>query len=168
MLTVDCAALSSDGLDIKDYPVRTAAVTSSTGLASLISELDVLLVQGHELGAFVRGEAVVALAGIRLGLPDPAAQGLRVHTELAGQALDLRLRVGGPHRTAQIRSDVGRAGNKRLAVEFARYTTPGVPYIYHCHVLRHEDMGMMGQFLVVSPGSEEGTSRSIDMTGHSH
>ncbi|MFE9890722.1 multicopper oxidase domain-containing protein [Streptomyces scopuliridis] len=48
----------------------------------------------------------------------------------------------------------------RLAVEFARYTDPGMPYMYHCHVLRHEDMRMMGQFLVVSPGSEEGTSRS--------
>ncbi|MFJ9212597.1 hypothetical protein [Streptomyces sp. NPDC102264] len=51
----------SDGLEIKDYPVRTAAVTSSTGLASLISELDVLLVQGHELGVFVRGEADIPL-----------------------------------------------------------------------------------------------------------
>ncbi|MET7458767.1 hypothetical protein ABZT03_44695 [Streptomyces sp. NPDC005574] len=31
--------------------------------------------QGHQLGPLVRGEPVVALAGIRLGLPDPAAQG---------------------------------------------------------------------------------------------
>jgi FtsP/CotA-like multicopper oxidase with cupredoxin domain len=29
---------------------------------------------------------------------------------------------------------------------------PTVPYMYHCHVLQHEDRGMMGQFVVVEPG----------------
>ncbi|HIC40229.1 MAG TPA: hypothetical protein EYO74_02330, partial [Piscirickettsiaceae bacterium] len=23
------------------------------------------------------------------------------------------------------------------------------PYMYHCHILEHEDLGMMGQFVVV-------------------
>lgn len=27
------------------------------------------------------------------------------------------------------------------------------PFMYHCHLLRHEDRGMMGQFVVVGPGS---------------
>ena len=26
---------------------------------------------------------------------------------------------------------------------------PHVPYMYHCHIMEHEDNGMMGQFLVV-------------------
>ena len=26
---------------------------------------------------------------------------------------------------------------------------PDNPYMYHCHILEHEDQGMMGQFLVV-------------------
>lgn len=44
----------------------------------------------------------------------------------------------------------------RLLVRFERYTDPEVPYMYHCHLLYHEDEGMMGQFTVVDgPGSGE-------------
>ena len=28
------------------------------------------------------------------------------------------------------------------------------PYMYHCHMLNHEDQGMMGQFVVVEPGQQ--------------
>jgi blue copper oxidase len=30
------------------------------------------------------------------------------------------------------------------------FTQPGarVPFMYHCHILEHEDAGMMGQFTV--------------------
>ncbi len=37
--------------------------------------------------------------------------------------------------------------------------------MYHCHVLRHEDDGMMGQFLVVAPGREDKVSRTLDAPG---
>jgi FtsP/CotA-like multicopper oxidase with cupredoxin domain len=40
----------------------------------------------------------------------------------------------------------------RLAMRFTDYTDPDVPYMFHCHRLRHEDRGMMGQFVVVEPG----------------
>jgi FtsP/CotA-like multicopper oxidase with cupredoxin domain len=39
----------------------------------------------------------------------------------------------------------------RVAVRFADYTDPDIPHMYHCHVLAHEDAGMMGQFTVVEP-----------------
>jgi hypothetical protein len=29
--------------------------------------------------------------------------------------------------------------------------------MYHCHMLAHEDDGMMGQFVVVEPGETAGT-----------
>jgi suppressor of ftsI len=29
----------------------------------------------------------------------------------------------------------------RLAVSFGRYADPVHPYMYHCHILRHEDEG---------------------------
>ncbi|GAA0810466.1 multicopper oxidase family protein [Spirilliplanes yamanashiensis] len=45
----------------------------------------------------------------------------------------------------------------RLAVRFDGPADPNVPYMYHCHVLRHEDNGMMGQFVVVEPGQRPGT-----------
>jgi FtsP/CotA-like multicopper oxidase with cupredoxin domain len=37
----------------------------------------------------------------------------------------------------------------RILVRFDSYTDPERPYMYHCHILEHEDAGMMGQFTVV-------------------
>lgn len=42
----------------------------------------------------------------------------------------------------------------RLLVRFEDYADPTTPYMYHCHLLWHEDQGMMGQFLVVEPGMQ--------------
>ena len=36
-----------------------------------------------------------------------------------------------------------------LRLSFADYADPALPYMYHCHILEHEDAGMMGQFTVV-------------------
>jgi FtsP/CotA-like multicopper oxidase with cupredoxin domain len=40
----------------------------------------------------------------------------------------------------------------RLLVHFGGYADPASPYMFHCHLLRHEDSGMMGQFVTVRPG----------------
>lgn len=37
----------------------------------------------------------------------------------------------------------------RLAVRFDDYSDTVNPYMFHCHVMEHEDEGMMGQFLVL-------------------
>ncbi|MHA7178355.1 multicopper oxidase domain-containing protein [Arthrobacter sp. Sr24] len=37
----------------------------------------------------------------------------------------------------------------RLLMKFGEDADPVIPYMYHCHMLWHEDKGMMGQFLVV-------------------
>ncbi|MGH8775331.1 MAG: multicopper oxidase family protein [Jiangellaceae bacterium] len=50
----------------------------------------------------------------------------------------------------------------RLALRFTDYTDPTTPYMYHCHVLAHEDNGMMGQFTVVEPGDVDDAPRSVD------
>jgi FtsP/CotA-like multicopper oxidase with cupredoxin domain len=36
----------------------------------------------------------------------------------------------------------------RLVVRSPDYTDPETPYMFHCHILQHEDRGMMGQFIV--------------------
>jgi FtsP/CotA-like multicopper oxidase with cupredoxin domain len=38
----------------------------------------------------------------------------------------------------------------RIITHFSDYTDPDNPYMFHCHILEHEDAGMMGQFLVVA------------------
>jgi len=35
-----------------------------------------------------------------------------------------------------------------VAVKFKHEATKEYPYMYHCHILEHEDAGMMGQFTV--------------------
>ncbi len=40
-------------------------------------------------------------------------------------------------------------GVVRFIARFDDYADPVVPYMYHCHMLTHEDGGMMGQFLVL-------------------
>ncbi|OQS13306.1 copper oxidase [Nocardia donostiensis] len=45
----------------------------------------------------------------------------------------------------------------RLALRFDGPADPDTPYMYHCHLLWHEDLGMMGQFVVVEPGGAAGT-----------
>ena len=44
----------------------------------------------------------------------------------------------------------------RLAMQFTDYADPDTPYMFHCHLLPHEDAGMMGQFVVVRPGQQAG------------
>ncbi|MDF0515154.1 multicopper oxidase domain-containing protein [Agromyces sp. H3Y2-19a] len=48
-----------------------------------------------------------------------------------------------------------------LLMRFEDYTDTDTPYMYHCHLLWHEDQGMMGQFAVVEPGQ----SATLDPTG---
>jgi len=37
----------------------------------------------------------------------------------------------------------------RLIMRFTDYVDEDNPYMYHCHILEHEDLGMMGQFVLV-------------------
>ncbi len=37
----------------------------------------------------------------------------------------------------------------RVIMRFTDFADPNTPYMFHCHVLGHEDGGMMGQFVVV-------------------
>ncbi|MGY4280446.1 FtsP/CotA-like multicopper oxidase with cupredoxin domain [Streptomyces sp. M18.1] len=44
----------------------------------------------------------------------------------------------------------------KLAMRFDGPADPNTPYMYHCHLLYHEDQGMMGQFVVVENGRQAG------------
>ncbi|PRZ04170.1 FtsP/CotA-like multicopper oxidase with cupredoxin domain [Isoptericola sp. CG 20/1183] len=54
----------------------------------------------------------------------------------------------------------------RLLMRFEDYSDDAVPYMYHCHMLRHEDEGMMGQFVVVEPGSDATPGPLQGAAGH--
>ena len=42
-------------------------------------------------------------------------------------------------------------GNVRFIAQFTDFADDSIPYMYHCHMLPHEDDGMMGQFVVTNP-----------------
>lgn len=56
-------------------------------------------------------------------------------------------------------------GNVRFIAQFNDHSNDTIPYMYHCHMLTHEDMGMMGQFLVVegSSGVEVETNSNLEL-----
>ena len=56
----------------------------------------------------------------------------------------------------------------RLIMSFEDYADPDSPYMYHCHLLHHEDEGMMAQFVVVEPGEEAGEPPAHGQPGHDH
>lgn len=43
---------------------------------------------------------------------------------------------------------VGPGEKVRIVMEFEHFADPELAYMYHCHILEHEDAGMMGQFVV--------------------
>jgi FtsP/CotA-like multicopper oxidase with cupredoxin domain len=53
----------------------------------------------------------------------------------------------------------------RMLVTLPEHVDPEVPYMYHCHLLRHEDQGMMGQFVVLPPGGA-GAGQVAPPAGH--
>lgn len=55
----------------------------------------------------------------------------------------------------------------RLIMRFTDYASDDYPYMYHCHMLRHEDQGMMGQFIVVQTGQSTNPSDYGLHSGHS-
>ncbi|RXZ70433.1 multicopper oxidase family protein [Agromyces albus] len=55
-----------------------------------------------------------------------------------------------------------------LILRFEDYADPDTPYMYHCHLLWHEDQGMMGQFAVVEPGQQATMTEETSHEHHDH
>ncbi len=69
------------------------------------------------------------------------------------QILDIDGRPPAPHLTGWKDTVAIRPGSTvRVIMRFTDYTSVSSPYMFHCHILEHEDRGMMGQFVVVEPG----------------
>ena len=48
----------------------------------------------------------------------------------------------------------GGQGTVRFIIKFEDFANENVPYMYHCHMLTHEDGGMMGQFIIYDPQND--------------
>ncbi|WP_324651381.1 multicopper oxidase domain-containing protein [Georgenia sp. H159] len=89
---------------------------------------------------------------------DPLPHNLHIH-DVQFEVLSVDGQAPPPElsgRKDTIYTEPGR--EYRLIMRFDHYANPEVPYMYHCHLLRHEDFGLMGQFVVVEPGTEPPTT----------
>jgi blue copper oxidase len=63
---------------------------------------------------------------------------------------------------------VRRRSTIRFIATFDDHANSDVPYMYHCHILTHEDEGMMAQFIVVgepsTPVQFEGPARVVNLS----
>ncbi|MHB9759352.1 multicopper oxidase family protein [Streptomyces sp. BYX5S] len=81
--------------------------------------------------------------------------------------------VNGERPPAQLRGRkdtvfVPSGTTMKLALRFdggPEFTDPRTPYMFHCHLLYHEDRGMMGQFVVVDKGQR---ATATDSRDHGH
>ncbi|WP_343081769.1 multicopper oxidase family protein [Ostreiculturibacter nitratireducens] len=81
--------------------------------------------------------------------PTPMFHPFHIHNTQF-RILDRSGQKPGPHE-AGLKDTVVVAPGESVSVQvrFADFTDPDRPYMYHCHILEHEDGGMMGQFTVV-------------------
>lgn len=54
-------------------------------------------------------------------------------------------------------------GSVKLIMKYENYGDANLPYMFHCHILSHEDGGMMGQFIVnpTASGTEEPAQQGL-------
>ena len=83
---------------------------------------------------------------------DPQPHNFHVHT-VQFQVLDIDGTAPPPELTGWKDTVYLAPGSEvRIIASFTDYADPSWPYMYHCHLLWHEDSGLMGQFVVVAPG----------------
>jgi FtsP/CotA-like multicopper oxidase with cupredoxin domain len=83
---------------------------------------------------------------------DPQPHNFHVHT-VQFQVLDIDGRAPPPRLQGWKDTVYLAPGSEvRIIATFPDKADPTWPYMYHCHLLWHEDSGLMGQFVVLAPG----------------
>ncbi len=84
-----------------------------------------------------------------IGNNSPMAHPFHVH-DTQFRILSRGGRPPAPHEAGRKDTVLVQPGEiVRVLIRFDHYTNPERPYMFHCHILEHEDGGMMGQFTVV-------------------
>lgn len=141
-----------------DIPESSADITRSLTFTSMT--------MANLNGPFVINGAMFDMAVINYIVPldnveiwsltnqTPIAHPFHIH-DVQFQILD----INGAQPPAELQgwNDVvlvpGGQGNVRFIAKFSDHADDMYPYMYHCHMLPHEDGGMMGQFLVTAENS---------------
>jgi FtsP/CotA-like multicopper oxidase with cupredoxin domain len=156
---------------------RRAAVPERLGQASDLDERDATRTRTFrlsgtsinrrkmELGRIDEAVTLGATEIWEIQNPSQAPHSFHVHdVQFRTLSIDGQLPTG-IERGAKDTVYVGPGSTVRLVIRFTDYADPDTPYMFHCHLLQHEDAGMMGQFVVVRPGQ---VPRAPSSVGHDH
>jgi FtsP/CotA-like multicopper oxidase with cupredoxin domain len=73
-----------------------------------------------------------------------------MHTGFGGGFGGGNYSINGRHHNMGFVNERVQSGETvRVILRVEHYRDPETPYMYHCHLLEHEDRGMMAQFVVV-------------------
>ncbi|RLV57178.1 copper oxidase [Aeromicrobium phragmitis] len=180
--TLDTFAGGRDRLDIMEFRAAeqldpAPAVPTSLAEVPRLDPNDAAIVRTFSLaGSTINGQPmdmsrvdeVVTVGDTEIWTvtnADGGSHNFHVH-DVQFQVLDIEDRepppwLGGWKDTVWLR----QGERVRLIMRFTDYTSTQWPYMFHCHTMRHEDDGMMGQFVVVEPGE---TAGPIGGAGHEH
>jgi FtsP/CotA-like multicopper oxidase with cupredoxin domain len=138
----------SDSVHERSFALRTSGIN---GKAMDMDRIDATVARGTSETWTVRNQ-------------DGAPHNFHVH-DVQFRVLEVDGRQPPPElRGAKDTVFVPGGRTVKLAMRFTGPADPDTPYMYHCHLLYHEDGGMMGQFVVVEKGQQAGKVR----TPHSH
>jgi FtsP/CotA-like multicopper oxidase with cupredoxin domain len=138
----------SDSVRERSFALRTSGIN---GRAMDMDRIDAAVTRGTSETWIVRNQ-------------DGAPHNFHVH-DVQFRVLEVDGRRPPPElRGAKDTVFVPGGRTVKLAMRFTGPADPDTPYMYHCHLLYHEDGGMMGQFVVVEKGQRAGKGG----TPHSH
>jgi len=88
---------------------------------------------------------------------DASVHNFHVH-DVQFQVLSIGDRPPPPHEAGwKDTVQVHHGSPVRIALQFKDFTDPNMPYMCHCHILYHEDQGLMAQFVVLDEGEDIGS-----------
>lgn len=115
---------------------------------------------GSPAGPFVINDSIFSMERVDFSVPIGNTEIWNIHNQtvvahpfhLHGFSFFILDRFGAPPAPEEAgRKDmVQLAPNEqvRIIARFNNFADTSMPYMYHCHILHHEDEGMMGQFVV--------------------
>ncbi|MGC0272088.1 multicopper oxidase family protein [Pseudactinotalea sp. Z1739] len=142
---------------VQDVPrelVEMPRIDESTAARTRDFELSGVSINGQEMD-MARIDEIITLGDTEIWNVtnlDGQTHNFHIH-DVQFQILDIDGREPQPHlRGWKDTVWLPEGQHIRLIMTFTDYPSTQWPYMYHCHTLRHEDQGMMGQFLIVEPG----------------
>ena len=168
LLQLRAATSLSEGVPLPDLLSRRPAVAVEEVVARRAFELDGREINGHQMD-MSRIDTVVGAGTAELwtvGNTHNQPHNFHIHG-VAFQIVPDGATSADPQLGWKDTVLLAADASVQLAVVFPPYPDPTAPYMYHCHLMWHEDQGMMAQFTVVDANQVGSAPRTLQ-ADHQH